>query len=153
MNGLSMDVEDRYRSDITDTRKRAFVLALQGLYQIDIANVTPEAAVSDVVPVDCPPKVSAAVHQLVPGVIAEKDEIDDLLRQHLNCNWALERLGLIECNVLRLGAYIIRHAFWSSPASVRDLAAHIAVEYSSNNSHGLVKAVLDAIIHHGESQQ
>ncbi len=139
------DTENRYRTDVTDSHKRIFALAMQGLFEIEVGQTVPCDAALDVVPADCSENMSNTIRQLVEGAAQELDILDDLLRRNLTCKWTVERLGTVERNVMRLGAFIIRHHIWSSAAHVRDLAANCAVEYSGQNAHALVKAVLDAV--------
>ena len=139
------DTENRYRTDVTDNHKRIFALAMQGLFEIEVGQALPGEAAADVIPADCTEAMRNTIRQLVEGAAQEIDGIDDMLRRHLTCKWTLERLGTVERSVLRLGVFIIRRRIWSSAAHVRDLAANCAVEYSGQNAHALVKAVLDAV--------
>ena len=139
------DTENRYRTDVTDNHKRIFALAMQGLFEIEVGQALPGEAAADVIPADCTEAMRDTIRQLVEGAAQEIDSIDDMLRRHLTCKWTVERLGTVERSVLRLGVFIIRRRIWSSAAHVRDLAANCAVEYSGQNAHALVKAVLDAV--------
>lgn len=139
------DIENRYRSDVTDSHKRIFALAMQGLFEIEVGQTLPHEAAIDVIPAECSENMRNTIRQLVEGAAQEMDIIDEILRRNLTCKWSLERLGTVERSVMRLGTFIIRHRIWSSAAHVRDLAANCAVEYSGQNAHSLVKAVLDAV--------
>ena len=139
------DTENRYRTDVTDSHKRIFALAMQGLFEIEVGQALPSDAAVDVIPADCSEVMRNTIRQMVEGAAQETDLLDDMLRRHLTCKWTVERLGTVERSVLRLGVFIIRHRIWSSAAHVRDLAANCAVEYSGQNAHALVKAVLDAV--------
>ena len=139
------DTENRYRTDITDMHKRMFILAMQGLFEIDIGKAAPSEAAADIIPPECPDNMRTALHQMVEGTAQELSALDGLLQRHLTCKWTVERLGAVERNVMRLGAFIIKHQIWSSADHVRDLAANCAAEYSTKKAHALVKAVLDAV--------
>ena len=143
----------RYRFDVTDSHKRIFALAMQGLFEVEVGNISPSIAAADVVPGDCPEDMRKAVRQMVEGAAAEVATLDDILRRHLTCKWTVERLGSVERNVLRLGIYIISHQVWSSSQHVRDLAANCAAEYSNDKSHSLVLAILDAVAREQQKQQ
>lgn len=152
MDSIDIELEERYRCDIMDPFKRAFALSLHGLYQIELAGVDPEAAIQDILPGNGDESLVRSVREFVGGVCANLVELDAIVKEHLTCNWALERLGYIERNVLRLGAFIITRRLWKSVPTVCGVAAQCSVEYGSPNSHGLVMAVLDAIAQSGERE-
>lgn len=45
--------------------------------------------------------------ELVSGVQAKKEELDKQITQHLKAGWTIERLTLVERNLLRLGVFEI----------------------------------------------
>lgn len=145
MNSIDIDLEDRYRSDVKDNVKKVFVLALQGLYEVEVGGWVAYKAAKDVIPAGCSSDLADKVSRLVIGVAGELEELDEIIANHLTCNWTVERLGTMERNSLRLGTYIMKYGVWSSRQSVREIAANCVSEYGNPDAHRLIMAVLDAI--------
>jgi N utilization substance protein B len=72
------------------------------------------------------------------------DEIDSILNQHIK-NWDINRLAIVDKNILRLGVGEIRY-FPETPIKVAiDEAIELAKRYGSADSGRFVNGVLDAI--------
>ncbi|VNQ63721.1 transcription antitermination protein NusB [Streptococcus pneumoniae] len=52
-------------------------------------------------------QLPAFLIDLVSGVQAKKEELDKQITQHLKAGWTIERLTLVERNLLRLGVFEI----------------------------------------------
>lgn len=81
---------------------------------------------------------------LVSGVGTHARDIDDLLSANLS-GWTLDRLGILERSILRLGAY---EMLWESQiprAVVIDEAVELAKRFCSDEAGALVNGVLGAL--------
>lgn len=61
------DLEDRFRSDVRDHRRRARILALQALFQIDVGGQSTQDALQDVLAQGEESGVRNFVEDLVTG--------------------------------------------------------------------------------------
>ncbi|MEW6685982.1 MAG: transcription antitermination factor NusB [Candidatus Edwardsbacteria bacterium] len=128
-------------------RRKARELALQVLYQIEITGDKPEKALTDVsLRVTLEPEVFEFIDQLVNGTIRNLEKIDLMIQGALE-NWQLERLAMIDRNILRL-ALGERMTFGSAiPAKVTiNEAIELAKRYSTEDSGTFVNGVLDRLI-------
>src|SRR5688572_24498826 len=130
------------------TRRQARECALQILYQLDGFEAWDDGRVDDAVAkffenFDAPEKARALAVELVKGVAAHKPEIDALVRRH-SPRWKLERMALVDRNVLRIGAYEILHKKDVPPKVAIDEAVEIAKRFGTDTSAAFVNGVLDA---------
>ena len=102
-------------------RSRARVLAISGLYQLDLLGKSPTDVIKDVrdgvsdeeetLYYLTETERAAALdffESLLRGTWENKESIDEQLKAKLE-NWSLERVGHLERAILRLGCYEILH--------------------------------------------
>jgi transcription antitermination protein NusB len=83
--------------------------------------------------------------ELVRGVVAERERIDDLVREAAR-RYRIERLSRVDLNVLRIAVHELLHPDERVPTSVvLDEAIEIARRFGSEGSAPFVNGVLDAI--------
>ena len=87
-------------------------------------------------------EMKAFAEARVRGVLGERDALDAALAPLLR-HWELYRLGTIERNVLRLGAWEIRHEREIPAPIVINEAVDLAKFYSETQSGKFVNAILD----------
>jgi len=129
-------------------RRKARETALSILYQCDIRedwNV--ETLVKEYIREH--PDVAAEEREfalaLARGVAGALEELDNKLSQCL-VNWSLERLGYLERNILRLGAFeVLLQNFTPDNVAVNE-AVEIAKQYCDKESSGLINGVLQGVI-------
>ena len=80
----------------------------------------------------------------VRGVLADVAGIDSLLEPHLD-HWSMYRLGTVERNVLRLGAWELANCPDVPPAVVINEAVDLAKYFSNTESGRFVNGVLDKL--------
>ena len=129
------------------TRHSARELALQILFQVDFhgsisswleefwAEQRPSQAVREF------------ADQLVNGVQAQKTELDQLIKQSAE-NWTLDRMPIIDRNILRQAIYEL---LWvpDIPAKVTvDEALQLAKSFADDNAKRFVNGILDKILKH-----
>jgi N utilization substance protein B len=83
------------------------------------------------------------VTNIVEKVFEKKQEIDQLISDNL-IGWKLERLMLIDRNLLRLG--IAESYFNDQKAVIIDDVVRIAKKYGSEESYKIINAILDTVI-------
>lgn len=85
------------------------------------------------------------VNDLVNGVIARKNEIDEIANKYLD-EWNISRLGFTDQAIIRMGIYEI---MWTNTPDVTciDEAVELAKEYSDEKVCKMINGVLDKVYH------
>jgi N utilization substance protein B len=87
---------------------------------------------------------------LLAGVRRNRPELDQLIAERAD-NWSLDRMAVIDRNILRLGAYELM--FTETPRSVViNEAVELAKRYGGANSGPFVNGVLDGLPGEGKDR-
>ncbi|RFB17120.1 transcription antitermination factor NusB [Bacillus sp. HNG] len=122
-------------------RRTARQKALQSLFQVDVSGSEPNEAIESVLEEE---SSNPFLEQLVHGVVEHKEEIDDLLRGHLE-KWNLERLANVDRSILRIAVYEMKYVE-EIPVKVSiDEAIELAKEFGDDSSSRFVNAILSKI--------
>ncbi len=84
----------------------------------------------------------ALVDELVSGVVTHRAEIDDLLTE-LSRNWRLERMAVVERNVIRIALFELRHVDSVPVSVVLNEAVELAKRYGPAEGAAFVNGLLD----------
>ncbi len=126
------------------SKRRARQFALQLLFQEDITHYTPDEIQQvfwESNPADADTR-QFAEHLFIQSR-QNRVEIDDLIRRHAQ-NWRLERMAVVDRNVLRMA--ISEFLYVETPKIVViDEAIEIARRYSGQESTQFVNGILDAV--------
>ena len=131
-------------------RSRAREVALQSLYQLDLAGERQPGA-----------DRLAAIHRfhrgrlksgplvefadgLVAGVLARRDELDDVI-DGKSQNWRLSRMAATDRAVLRIAAFELAHTD-TPPAVVADEAIELARRYGGESSPRFVAGIVGRLV-------
>ena len=80
---------------------------------------------------------------LLKGVIAHKDEIDKIIKDHL-IDWDFDRLDKIDKQILRVGVYELKYT--DTPFQiVIDEAVKIAKNFSEDKAKSFINGILDRV--------
>ncbi len=127
------------------TRRKAREYALQMLFQWDITRDNIEQiAATFWENHDEPAVVVEFARQLVTRTIEHVEEIDALIQRHAE-NWRLDRMAVVDRNVLRLAAQEFLYGRETPKPVVMNEAIEIARRYSSLESPQFVNGILDSI--------
>ena len=126
-------------------RSQAREAALKALYQMDITRDPADHALKIFfrhhrVPVSSQP----FVNRLVQGTAQHMGEIDTLLSRHAT-NWTLERMAIVDRNVLRLGVFELLFDSETPPKVVINEAVELAKRFGTVESGKFVNGVLDSV--------
>ena len=126
-------------------RRKAREYALQMLYQAEASG----APMNEVVAGfwgdrDLPAELRGFADRLAIGTAAAQKEIDTLLVENLE-NWRLERLAIVDRNVLRLAVYEFLYETETPPIVIIDEAIEVARRYGGEESWQFTNGILDAI--------
>ena len=92
----------------------------------------------------------AYARQLVEGSTRHTEAIDDLIRRHAE-NWRLERMPIIDRNILRLAIYEMLYELSVPKVVIVDEAIELAKRFGSENSGRFVNGLLDGVLKSGEA--
>lgn len=138
------ELEERYRPDVQDSRRRGRILVLQALYQMDVGGQAAEDAIQDVLAPQEDPSIRSWVRETVLGVREELEALDRLIQGKAR-NWAMDRMARVDRNILRLGAFELLNRPQVPAAAVLNEAVELAKEYGDEGSGSFVNGVLDSI--------
>ena len=131
------------------SRRKARILAFQGLYSWDVGNIAKEDVLelnwADFAKEAEAEETKTFARILIAGTIENQDKIDSLIKAHLNPKWDFGRLNKVSLAVLRMGVYSLLYQKELSSSIIIDEAISIAKEFGQDDSHRFVNAVLDAI--------
>jgi N utilization substance protein B len=143
--GRSAAGSRRRREAPVADRRRARRIALQVLYQLDVAGEVPGDTHRAYVERRAPKgKARDFAWALVEGCHAHQAALDALIAAHAR-NWSLKRMAPVDRNILRLGAYELLHVPQTPPTVAIDEAVELAKRYGQEESGAFVNAILDAI--------
>lgn len=121
--------------------------ALRALYQIDVGCKPAEQAVEEVLSVAALESEDAdTVRELVLGTVRlQPTEIDPLIQQYAR-GWTIDRMAVIDRNLLRLAIYELRHHPEQPYKVVINDTIELAKKYSTAESGRFVNGILGAIV-------
>ena len=83
---------------------------------------------------------------LVNGVMQSKSELDDKITQYLKSGWTLDRLTLVEKNILRLGLYELLEYDETPQLVAVNEAIELAKKFSDEKSSKFINGILSKIV-------
>ncbi|MFD8569736.1 transcription antitermination factor NusB [Streptomyces sp. NPDC057694] len=87
------------------------------------------------------PPVSEYTMELVEGYAPKARRIDELISQY-SVDWTLDRMPVVDRNILRLGAYELIWVDGTPDAVVLDEAVSLAKEFSTDDSPAFINGLL-----------
>lgn len=127
------------------SRRKSREVALQLLYQIEI-NPLDTREILDLFwqSFEPPEEIKAFAAQIVDGVRRYKDDIDGLI-EGCSDHWKIERMTLIDRNILRVGVYELMYAEGVPVKVAINEAIELGKKYGSEESGAFINGVLDKI--------
>jgi N utilization substance protein B len=130
---------------VSGRRRKSRELALQLLYQNDLAGTTPEEMFQRTEEyTEAAPEVRDYASRLLLGTLLRRDELDARLSERSD-HWRLGRMPAVDRNLLRLALYELLYEEETPDAVVIDEAVEIAKKFSTPSSGSFVNGVLDGI--------
>jgi N utilization substance protein B len=126
-------------------RRKARVIALQALFELDTVGHDPDEAVARIAE-ETGAKGDAVAYatELVKGVMANRERIDGIIGQTAPA-WPLEQIAGTDRNILRLAVYeIVIDNKVPMRAAINE-AVELAKEYGGENSPKFVNGVLGSV--------
>lgn len=121
-------------------------LALQTLYQIDLIKSFSTAERDAFLATNAEGDDQRTfATSLVMGVLAHKAEIDEEIEEVAK-NWELDRMAIVDRNILRMGVLELCYRGDEIPPKVAiNEGVDLAKKYSTKNSSGFVNGILDKV--------
>ncbi|OGQ60529.1 MAG: transcription antitermination factor NusB [Deltaproteobacteria bacterium RIFCSPLOWO2_02_FULL_53_8] len=135
-----------------NSRHKARETALQILYNVDISGCALNEAIDS--HLDGMREASAArryCDALVKGVMAERSVIDGIINE-CSENWTVDRMPLVDRNILRIAVYELEHLSDVPFKVVIDEAVELAKRFGSEESGAFVNGILDKARKGGQTE-
>jgi N utilization substance protein B len=129
-------------------RRRAREYALQILFQLELSGDTLNAAMLEAFWTDnaADPDIQDFTHQIVRHTREHLHDIDAIIKKAAE-HWSLERMAVIDRNILRASTYELVYRRDIPSQVVINEALEIAKKYSSEESAAFINGILDRIAH------
>ena len=128
------------------TRSREY--ALQILYQIDITHEEPFSAINDFwqahIDEGIDEEMKDFAAEIVKGTVQNLVEIDRKIAQYAT-NWELERMAVVDRNILRMGGFELLYSSGIPPKVAINEGVDLAKKFSGVEAGKFVNAILDKI--------
>ncbi len=126
-------------------RRRSREFAIQVLYQLEINQQTVQETLTQFQKNYLPKgERDEFLERLVHGVLEHRKEIDRLIKQYSK-NWQLDRMSLIDRNILRLAIFELMHCEDIPPKVTLNEAIELGKKFGSEESGRFVNGILDRI--------
>jgi len=130
---------------MTGKRRKARVIALKALYELDSVGHEPGQILSRLLEENpVPPDVAGFVQELVSGVLDHREQIDEVIRQKAPA-WPLEQVAVIDRNILRLAIYEILIDNRVPVRAAINEAVELAKSFGGESSPKFVNGVLGSV--------
>lgn len=83
---------------------------------------------------------------LFEGILSNLESLDHIIQKYLK-NWQLERIALVEKNILRIAAYELFYERDVPAAIIIDDAIELSKIYGNESSPKFINGILDCILH------
>jgi N utilization substance protein B len=123
-----------------ESREKVF----QTLFMMDVLGVGPDEAIPLFSLSASPPSDEEYYTATVRGVWEHLEEVDELIRKAAR-NWRLERMTLVDRNILRLGAYEICRSTDVPFAVAINEAVDLGKRFGAEESGSFINGILDKI--------
>ncbi len=126
-------------------RKKSREFALQVLYQL---NITKQDVVTALTQFEehflSPEEADEFLRRLVLGVLEHCPELDRLIEQYSE-NWRLDRINLIDRNILRMALFELLYCEDIPPKVTINEAIDLGKRFGSEDSGSFINGILDRI--------
>ena len=127
-------------------RRKARELAMQMLFQYDVSRNEP-ATIQETFEDFEKSKVSTRefAARIFEGTVRELETIDSMIVAQAE-NWRIERMAVVDRNIMRASIYEFLHENETPKLVIIDEAIEIAKRYGNENSSKFVNGILDGIL-------
>ncbi|SPF42894.1 N utilization substance protein B homolog [Syntrophobacter sp. SbD1] len=135
-------------------RRKSREIALQMLYQMEMTGQPPHMVIDlyyelalgeDVKNPDLAKAVRPFAERLLNGVYAHRDQLDKMI-VGASENWRIERMSIIDRNVLRIALYEMLYCLEIPPKVSINEAIDLGKTFGSPDSGGFINGILDHLL-------
>ena len=127
-------------------RRKARELALQMLFENDIAGTAPDEMFRRNAELQKAPEgMREFTERLVEGTLAHRERLDDIITRQAD-HWRLARMPIVDRNILRLALFELLHEPATPRPVVIDEALEIAKRFSTPRSSQFINGILDGVL-------
>ena len=115
------------------------------LFQLDVAGGNP----GEVYPHfwkehDAEAEVKTFAEELVEGVVHERETLDRIIAGSA-AHWRVERMAVVDRNILRMAVFELARLTETPPVVVLDEAIEVGKKFGSEQSGSFINGILDAV--------
>ncbi|MFH1736867.1 MAG: transcription antitermination factor NusB [Actinomycetota bacterium] len=133
-------------------RHRARNIILDVLYRLEIDDCGPAEALEPYRTEMAEKGIEEFVDRMVNSIIDKRPELDEIIERYAD-KWSLNRMPLLDRNILRLGIYELKYEA-DIPASVTiNEAVELANTYSTDDSGRFVNGILGHLMRDAEVEK
>ena len=130
-------------------RRKSRELAMQALFCMDVLQNDSEDIIQRLSEMlRLTPDSQAFYLTLIKGVLENRPRLDALIEQ-FSSNWKISRMGCVDRNILRIGAYELLFCPDIPPKVTINEAVDIGKLYGTEESGAFINGILDGIYQHG----
>jgi len=127
-------------------RRKARELALQMLFQYDMAGNEPDMIITTFDDLQkSKPNTREFATKIFRGTVDHLSEIDDMIQAQAE-NWRLSRMAVVDRNIIRMSVYEFLHETDTPKLVIIDEAIEIAKKFGTQKSSQFINGILDGIL-------
>ncbi|HEX7251501.1 MAG TPA: transcription antitermination factor NusB [Thermoanaerobaculia bacterium] len=127
-------------------RRKARELALQMLYENDVAGTAPAEMFGRSEELrKAPQNLRDFTERLVAGTLENREKLDEIISKQAD-HWRLVRMPVVDRNILRLALFELLHEPTTPRPVIIDEALEIAKRFSTPRSSQFINGILDGVL-------
>ena len=127
-------------------RRKARELALQMLYENDVAGTAPAEMFGRSEELrKAPQGLREFTERLVSGTLENREKLDEIISRQAD-HWRLVRMPVVDRNILRLALFELLHEPTTPRPVIIDEALEIAKRFSTPRSSQFINGILDGVL-------
>jgi N utilization substance protein B len=127
-------------------RRKARELALQMLYENDVAGTAPAEMFGRSEELrKAPQGLRDFTERLVSGTLENREKLDEIISRQAD-HWRLVRMPVVDRNILRLALFELLHEPTTPRPVIIDEALEIAKRFSTPRSSQFINGILDGVL-------
>ncbi len=131
---------------MTGSRRKARELALQMLFQYDIAGNEPSTIILTFEELQkARPPIRDFAVKLLEGTVLHLEKIDGMIVAQAE-NWRISRMAVVDRNIIRMSIYEFLHEPETPKLVIIDEAIEIAKRFGTQKSSQFINGILDGIL-------
>lgn len=128
------------------SRRKARELALQMLYQKDLSGNDPATVVRTFEDLEkAKPNIREFAIRVFNGTLEHLEKIDGMIVEQAE-NWRIERMAVVDRNIIRMSIYEFMHENDTPKLVIIDEAIEIAKRFGTQKSSQFINGILDGIL-------